>query len=162
MKKFYLFLDIDGVLWDWPYLKKEIDEGRIKRGGIIEDLKPESINALNYLIDKLSSCYDVKLVISSSWRYNMERTLKILKNAGLKYDKTVDRTAINFERRGLQIKQYLKNKTNYDFVIIDDEMHDFEDVFKKENIIKTDVIDGALSIDIVNKFLNYKIKKHKL
>ena len=28
MKDFYLFLDIDGVLWDWPYLKKEIDEGR--------------------------------------------------------------------------------------------------------------------------------------
>lgn len=156
MKKFYLFLDIDGVLWDWPYLKKEIDEGRIQRGGIIRNLKPESIDSLNYLIDKLSSCYDVELVISSSWRYDMKETLKILKNAGLKYDKAVDRTVINFERRGLQIKEYLKDKTNYDFVIIDDEMHDFEDVFEKGNIIKTDVMEGALSKDIVNKYLKKK------
>ena len=68
MKKFYLFLDIDGVLWDWAYLKKEIAEGRIKKGGIAGNFKPESINSLNYLIRRLSEKYDVKLVISSSWR----------------------------------------------------------------------------------------------
>lgn len=154
MKTFYLFLDIDGVLWDWPYLKKEIDEGRVQRGGIIEKLKPESIKSLNFLIEKLSNEYDVKLVISSSWRYDMDRTLKILKEAGLNYNKEVDRTVINFETRGIQIKKYLKGKQDYKFVIIDDEYHDFRKLFKKENIIKTDVMEGALSITMVEEYLN--------
>lgn len=154
MKEFYIFLDIDGVLWDWPYLKKGINEGRIKRGGIIEDLKPESIEALNYLIEKLSIKYDVKLVISSSWRFNMERTLEIIKKAGLNYNKPIDRTIINFQSRGIQIKEYLKDKVNYDYVIIDDEDFDFNEHFQKEKIIKTDVMKGALSIKLVDNFLN--------
>lgn len=154
MKEFYIFLDIDGVLWDWPYLKKGMNEGRIKRGGIIEDLKPESIEALNYLIEKLSIKYDVKLVISSSWRFNMERTLEIIKKAGLNYNKPIDRTIINFQNRGIQIKEYLKDKVNYDYVIIDDEDFDFNEHFQKEKIIKTDVMKGALSIKLVDNFLN--------
>lgn len=154
MKEFYIFLDIDGVLWDWPYLKKGINEGRIKRGGIIEDLKPESIEALNYLIEKLSIKYDVKLIISSSWRFNMERTLEIIKKAGLNYNKPIDRTIINFQSRGIQIKEYLKDKVNYDYVIIDDEEFDFNEHFQKEKIIKTDVMKGALSIKLVDNFLN--------
>ena len=154
MKEFYIFLDIDGVLWDWPYLKKGMNEGRIKRGGIIEDLKPESIEALNYLIEKLSIKYDVKLIISSSWRFNMERTLEIIKKAGLNYNKPIDRTIINFQRRGIQIKEYLKDKVNYDYVIIDDEDFDFNEHFQKEKIIKTDVMKGALSIKLVDNFLN--------
>ena len=156
MKKFFIFLDIDGVLWDWPYMKKEIDEGRIRRGGIIQHLKPESIEALNYLIKELEANYEVNLVISSTWRYNMNKTIEILKRSGLKYEKEITKTEINFEARGIQIKEYLKDKDNYEFVIIDDELHDFKLHFDKDRIIKTDVMKGALSKEMINKYLNKK------
>ena len=64
MEKFYIFLDIDGVLYDWVFIKNEINQGRIKMGGLIRHFNPQSIYALNYLIDGLNKLYDVNLVIS--------------------------------------------------------------------------------------------------
>ena len=91
----------------------------------------------------------------------MNRTMFLLKKAGLKYNKEVLRTVINFEKRGVQIKKFLEDKYNYEFLIIDDEMHDFEELFAKENILKTDVMKGALSLKMVNDFLDKNIKRIK-
>ena len=160
-KDFYIFLDIDGVLWDVEYILKEIDEGHIKKGGIIKDLKPSCIEALNYLIEKLENFYDVILVISSSWRYNLKNTINILKKYGLKYDKDIARTRLTTKNssRGEEILDYLKDKSNYEFVIIDDEEFDFKKHFDKSNIIKTNIENQSLSMKMVREYLSSQINK---
>ena len=121
-KKFYVFLDIDGVLYDWNYIKSL---GPEHWGGVIVDFDPKSIEALNYLIAQLKKEYDVELVISSTWRSNMERTMQILINHGLKTeDLFISRTrnSTNPRYRGREIMDYLENKRDKEnYVIIDDE-----------------------------------------
>ena len=92
----------------------------------------------------------------------MERTLNILKNAGLNYNKDIDRTVINNERRGIQIREYLKDKLNYDYVVIDDELHDFKETIDFSKVIKTDVMKGALSIKMVDNYFKKQSNTHKL
>ena len=86
MKSFYIFLDIDGVLYDWDFIINEVESGRMQRGCFIKTFKPESMYALNYLIQELSKNFDVKLVISSTWRSNLPFTIDTLKNNGLVYN----------------------------------------------------------------------------
>ena len=50
MKNFYIFLDIDGVMYDWDWIIAETNAGRMKKGEFNKKFKPESINALNFLI----------------------------------------------------------------------------------------------------------------
>ena len=94
-KNFYIFLDIDGVLWDWDWRLGAIDKGKIKRISYIADLNPKSIEALNFLIEKLNENFNAKLVISSTWRSNLEETREILQNNGLKYDDELYATNIS-------------------------------------------------------------------
>ena len=162
MKNFYIFLDIDGVMYDCDYIIAEIESGRMERGGFIRKFKPESVQALNLLIEELEKYYDVRLIISSTWRANMPFTAKILKNNGLEYNKEMERTPIyNPSKRGEQILDYLQDKENFDFVIIDDEMFDFKKFFKQEKIIKCEMFHSALSIKMVRDFLNRTIKNSK-
>lgn len=42
-KKFYIFLDVDCVFWDYKWLKKEIKAGRIQKGGVIKYFNPKSV-----------------------------------------------------------------------------------------------------------------------
>ncbi|MBE7082682.1 MAG: hypothetical protein E7378_03310 [Clostridiales bacterium] len=154
-KKFYIFLDIDGVLYDWDYIFAETEAGRMERGEFIKKFKPESMNALNFLIKKLACCYDVKLVISSTWRANLPYAIKTLKNNGLIYSDKIERTPIyDPAKRGEQILDYLSDKTNYEFVIIDDEMFDFKKFFSQEKIIKCEMFHSALDMAKVNNFLH--------
>lgn len=154
MKKFYIFLDIDGVLYDWDFIITETNAGRIKRGEFIKKFKPESICALNYLIKELEEQYDVRLVISSTWRSNMVFATKTLKDNGLIFDKEIERTPIyDPAKRGEQIVDFLSDKKDYDFVIIDDELFDFKNYFSANKIIKCEMFHSALSEDKVENFL---------
>ena len=160
MKNFYLFLDIDGVLYDWDYIINETEKGRLKRGAFIKKFKPESMYALNYLIKELSKRYNFQLVISSTWRSNLPFTHETLLANGLKYDKTIEATPISDpSERGKQILEYLSNKSNYDFLIIDDEYFDFKKYFSKENIIKTEMFHSALSLNDIKLYLENKQQK---
>jgi len=155
MRNFYIFLDIDGVMYDWNYIIAETNAGRMKRGAFIQKFKPDSIKALNMLIQQLQRDYNVGLVISSTWRVNLPFAIQTLKDNGLIYDKEIERTPIsNPAKRGEQILEYLSDKENFDFVIIDDEMFDFKKFFKQEQIIKCDMFKSALSTEKVNNFLN--------
>lgn len=155
MKNFYIFLDIDGVLYDWDYIIAETDAGKREKGGLILEFKPESVFALNLLINELQKCYNVGLVISSSWRSNLPFTIQTLKNNGLIYNEKIDRTPIyDPSKRGEQILDYLADKSNYDFVIIDDESFDYKKFFEKEKIIKCEAFHSALSIKMVKDFLS--------
>ena len=158
MKKFFIFLDIDGVMYDWDYIIAEVDSGRMKKGEFIRSFKPESVESLNLLIEELEKYYNVRLIISSTWRANLSFTIETLKNNGLKYNKEIERTPIyDPAKRGEQILDYLADKKDFDFVIIDDEMFDFKKFFKKENIIKCEMFHSALSIKMVEDFLTKTI-----
>lgn len=162
MKNFYLFLDIDGVLYDWDYIIAEVNAGRMKRGAFIRKFKPESMKALNYLIEKLQKRYFVQLVISSTWRGNLEFTTKTLKENGLQYNLDLHATPITDPiERGKQILMYLSDKTNYDFLIIDDENFDFNKYFNPNKIIKTEMFHNALSLKQVKRYLDVFIDLSK-
>ena len=161
MKNFYVFLDIDGVMYDWDYITEEINAGRVKRGGIVKKLKPESVNALNYLVSNLEKRYNTQIVISSTWRNNLERAAEILKANGFECKNEITGTPISLspEKRGEEILEFLKEKQNYDFVIIDDEMFDFKKHFSEDKIIKCEIYHSALSLGKVKNYLN---KMHQI
>lgn len=159
-KNFYVFLDIDGVLWDWPFIKEEVAKGNLEKGCLekqdgIFAFKPESVSALKTLLEILMETYDVNLVISSSWRSDMAQTINTL----IKYDlfnvKKIEATRLTTHRiRGLEIKEYLKDKPDNDnYCIIDDEISDIISFVKKDSVIKTSLFDGALNIDQVKVHL---------
>ena len=152
-EKFYVFLDIDGVMYDWDYLKSL---GR-KSFGIIKTFNPDSVQALNYLLETLNNSYDTELVISSTWRRDMLDTVKTLKDNGVKMNlRRVFSTPIFNESktRGEEILSYLsKRQDNQNYVIIDDETCDIEPHFSKDRIIKTNIFTSSLKKSMVDKFL---------
>lgn len=161
-EKFYIFLDIDGVLYDWKYIKSLSPD---HHGGIIQDFDPESIAALNYLIDVLKNNYEVELVISSSWRSNMRFTLEILISQGLKAENINISRIGNFyvpSYRGREIIKYLEDKENKgNYVIIDDENFDFKDHFEQNRIVKTNIFISDLKKCMIDEFLKNINKKRK-
>ena len=155
-ENFYIFLDIDGVLWDWPNRISEIKAGNIEMGGAIEEFKPESVSALNVLINSLGTKYDVTLVISSTWRVDMAKTIVALENNNLTQVKKIEATKLSTHRiRGLEIKEYLKDKPNKDnYCVLDDEVSDIKTFLNQDKIIKTDMFKKALTIEQTHDFLH--------
>lgn len=156
-ENFYIFLDIDGVLWDWNWRKNEFKNGNSKQM-LANKFNPESIAAINFLIENLSKNYNCLLVISSTWRYNMEQTKNALIENGLKYDNKIYSTPIlpNPYNRSEEILQFLNNKETENLLIIDDENFDFFDNFPSENIIKTNITNHSINkIDIINWSKNF-------
>jgi len=146
--KYYIFLDIDGVLWDWKYRIAAIKDGKIPKGGLISSFNPDSIDALNNLIALLDKNFDPELVISSTWRENMFNAKKVLFMNGLNFDKPINSTPrhLNPLFRGKEILEYLESvgKTE-NYVVLDDGTFDFASTLKKENIIKTNIANGSLN-----------------
>ena len=156
---FYLFLDIDGVMSDWDYIIAEVNAGRMKKGQSIKNFKPESVKALNHLITEISNNYNINLVISSTWRMDMEETKEVFKKHNILLADKLDKTPRfpDPSERGREIIEYL-SEHNYnekvdDFVIIDDETFDYDKYFTQDKIIKTEIFHNALSMDMVNKYL---------
>jgi FMN phosphatase YigB (HAD superfamily) len=153
---FYIFLDIDGVLWDWKFLlsKKATNTNR----GIMTKFNPESIKALNFLISETEKEYDTKLVLSSTWRYYFEKAKKILQNNNVLKSENLDKTpSLRRRQRGLEILKYLQdhkyNKEKDKFLIIDNQNFDFKKYFKQNKIIKTSIMNNSLSQEMVESHL---------
>jgi hypothetical protein len=152
-ENYYIFLDIDGVMFDWKY---RLSSGK-KLGGIIKDFNPESVKALNFLCQTLGEQFNTSVVVTSTWKNHWQELLHTfaengvdLGNAAL--DKTISKENPNL--RGKEIIEYLgqeKNSGNY--VIIDDEMFDYREHFNMSNIIKTNMQDGSLNMSMVTNYL---------
>ena len=153
---FYIFLDIDGVMFDWKY---RLSSGK-KLGGVIKDFNPESVKSLNFLCNTLSEQFNTNVVITSTWKHHWESLLEVFNANGVdlsrvNLDKTITRE--NPKYRGREIVEYLgKDYSNANFVIIDDEMFDYKKYFVGTDIIKTNMQDGSLNMDMVTAFLNFK------
>ena len=161
-RKFYIFLDIDGVLWDWNYLKKvEAEANTIVRADSV--LNPKSVQALNMLIGHLEQGFDTRLVVSSSWR-NVKAKREnnyMLYDYGLKYSKPIEHTILRDEmkkpyNRGEEIQDYLDkhniSSEHGDYVIIDDEMDHLKPYQHAGKVIETSM-SKSLNRDHIARFL---------
>ena len=152
-ERYYIFLDVDGVLYDYAWIKKNNKDVRT-----IRKFKKESIDALNLLISNLEKKYDVDIVITSTWRlYKFQTLLSMLEYSGLNYAKDIHKTheSIRPFTRGEDILSYLKHRKNpNNYVIIDDESFDFAKYFNTTKIIKPNIQNNALNTEMFTKFLS--------
>ena len=137
----YLFLDIDGVLNTTGYSRYLIDHDAddTDEDGAIFD--PEAVANLAYIIEKVP---DVKIIISSTWRFKgwewMNRLWEKRQMPGRIFSFTPaldivcfkdlinqrnSQSTIPFGLRGLEINEWIrlnvKRGIPYNFVILDDE-----------------------------------------
>lgn len=162
-ENYYLFLDIDGVMWDWPWRIQEIKSGRIRKGSSIREFNPESVEALNHLIAYISDSYNCNLVISSTWRSFMKQTISTLRKNKVNLPDIIDRTPISREskQRGKEIETYLSNKPDaQNIVIIDDETSDIIKHFSQESIIKTDIYGESLREHHILDWIERNLQQH--
>jgi hypothetical protein len=152
-KKFYIFLDIDGVMFDWDYILS-----KPKKGGLIQDFNPESVKALNKLMSDLSTEYRPELVITSTWRSDMFAVYRAFRDNGVAMSRNIHITSTRLggdpRYRGKEILDYMGGTTeDRNFVIIDDESFDFDKYFDKSSIIKTEMFHGSLNTKMVDNYL---------
>ena len=141
-----LFLDIDGVLNYASRTPTNSYNGRFLNG---EEIEPKLVKKFNKVCGAIPN---LKIVVSSSWRGNMKRTIWALRNAGFLYiediigatpraravmekyhnDQVIELKppyTLLYDRRGQQIlKWFLDNpgisKRMNNFIILDDEKYD--------------------------------------
>lgn len=129
-----IFLDVDGVLNSDEYfdsvsysdddsIENEIDMNKIK------------------LLKEAVDLTDAQVVLSSSWRYT--RKAQSLRKLLIENGIMTDVTPFLQNKRGLEIKSWLKNNPDVDdFVILDDEVFDSYDDFLLSKLIKTSDSNG--------------------
>ncbi len=173
-EKFYVFLDIDGTLWDYSFLRKT--------NSLIYKLNPDSIDAVNRLINKIDEKFDCELVITSQRRKDWDECKNFLLSSGLKYDKELKRIKVNDKKpRGIKIAEYMENdlkgrefakhktfnpiiatiktrvvakKMSQNFVVIDDNMNPLIGLIPYKNIIKTDINYESFNMAMANRVIN--------
>jgi hypothetical protein len=124
----FIFLDIDGVL-NIVNGKNGIKDSTYFRIG--EHIEPSLMKNFNEFLDKNDS---ISIVISSSWRDDMEDLYYVLDKNNFKHlNKIVGHTSLNFEFRGEQIEDYLVKNNIDNYVIIDDCMYDMLENKDKNN-----------------------------
>lgn len=155
-EKFYVFLDIDGVLWDWQWRISQMKLGNVKNACSINIFNPESIQALNILMDYLGKDFNCELVLSSSWRRAFGFAIKNLYANGVHLPNNISRTSIDnpILNRGKRIKMYLQEKDDKDnFLILDDQKRDLKKFFSEDNIIKTNIYAQSLTLSQIQNWI---------
>lgn len=185
-QKFYIFLDIDGTMWDMKDL-------RVRKKYAIE-MNPESGKALTILMDSLNMDYDADLVITSRRRTSWESCLDFFRFSCYdidKYNPHMTHLKHVNKPRGVKIAEYMYNaekgrdgknlrfflkpfekmcarkigkKMTSRFVVIDDDMRPISGILPNENLIHTNKYIQSLNCEMVESFLkcnNIKIVKQQ-
>lgn len=132
---FYIFLDIDGVLNNADY----IEECWEKNGHHAMHMNhvpfdPKCLNNLMLLVQHLRLNYEVKIVLSSTWRLH-EVDYEIVDARIAEYGLTLSGKTPLIGPRGAEIRHYLENNTPYaGFLILDDDIYDIKPYYSKEHI----------------------------
>ena len=120
-KDFYIFLDMDGVLWTngWAMFFYPI----FVKSTPSHELDPRAVG----LFDRLCTMLNPKVVMVSTWKHGstVEELREELKGCGCKFhlhDKTED-----IMSRAQEITDYVEkyNIAKEDYVVLDDESYDF-------------------------------------
>lgn len=150
-----IFLDVDGVLNSESNARQVYKQTHKKASGYSYPFDKKCLENLYNLVLKTNS----ELIITSTWRKNITG-LEILYSELRKYnlDKYVTGyTPILNKTRGIEIKQFLsKLKYEPNFIILDDESSDMEDLLS--HLIKTNREFG-LTIQDVEKAI-IKLNKY--
>ncbi len=110
---YYVFVDISGSLTDFDYINHV--HGPYAKNITLHALKPQSVNALDFLLEKLEEQYDTKLIITSNCRNNFVSCLMHLSENGLVYDKPIFATDFVPGKRGKKIVNFMEQKGEKDF-----------------------------------------------
>ena len=123
-----IFLDVDGVLNSDEYFDSV---GYSDDDSIENEIDMNKIKLLKEAVDLT----DAQVVLSSSWRYT--RKAQSLRKLLIENGIMTDVTPFLQNKRGLEIKTWLKNNSDVDdFVILDDEVFDSYDDFLLSKLIK--------------------------
>jgi len=165
-QNYYVFLDIDGTLWDYDHKLKN-------NTGL---LKPESMTALNFLLNKLQEKYAVKIVMTSRKRQHFEKACKLLYDSGLDTQfNDIDKTPWEEGDRAGKILSYMYNqgikvvynksklemklakllkKDIFDkYVVLDDEIRKDNKFIPEDKLITPNLYTGSLNKYHVLRFL---------
>ncbi len=157
-EKFYVFLDIDGVLNSLSFHNQGFSH---------YDLEFEAVDALNYLNKKINKSFDLDLVVSSARGVYPEDVISLFFGGDVEFRETMNFTKkLPNKHRGLEISNYLNGKENAEnILIIDDVIENILECFKREQIIKTNYYVKSLRKSDVNDFFDseyYKKIKHNM
>jgi hypothetical protein len=135
-----VFLDVDGVL---NIMSKSYNTSDYKKDKTVMYVEPHLAQRLEWILKKT----EASIVISSSWRYDMDELKIQMEKAGFRmWDKVIGRTTYNHNHRGLQILDWLENNECDRYVVIDDEIKDIcgEDLpyIPEDYVVKTDEKNG--------------------
>ncbi len=154
-KRFYIFLDIDGVLNNAAFFENLYEKE--KNDLTLNQLDDENVQAFRKLHRKISEVFDTQIVISSSWRNLKKKLLRSLEEKRLDIENLEYTGKDEHEGRGLEIKKFLNGKDDVlGYVILDDEVEDIKVYINDKHIVETDFYADGLTNNHVNKFLNSK------
>lgn len=129
-----IFLDVDGILNSDEYFDSVSDSDD---DSIENEIDMDKIKLLKEAVDLT----DAQVVLSSSWRYT--RKAQSLRELLIENGIVTDVAPFLQNKRGLEIKSWLKNNPDVDdFVILDDEVFDSYDDFLLSKLIKTSDSNG--------------------
>jgi hypothetical protein len=157
-----IFLDVDGVL---NIQSKSYITSTFKKDGSMKYLEYHLVQRLNYIMEKTNS----KLVISSSWKSDMDSLLSELKTEGFKYAHRIIGITPYREHRGIEIEDYLSLYPKQTYIVLDDEIEDICgekcNVVPKENVLEIDMNQGLSenNVQYIIETLNKKgLKNDKI
>ena len=151
-----IFCDVDGVL------NEDITPTRTKSRVIFID--EEKLLRLKRIVDATGA----KIVLSSTWRYDRDdprlngdflELQEAFHNVGLDFYSFTPVDAIGI-RRGMEIKAWLGVHTEMDrYIILDDELFDFEERGLLPHLIKTDFAYGGLTEELAQEAIDLLLEE---
>lgn len=138
-----IFLDVDGVINSEDYAVYRYETKQFNKDQFIDE---RAVAFLNYLIDQTGA----KVVLSSSWRNDVPRTLEMMRRNGFQYDFFDFTPYLESCHRGSEIQAWIDNYEKdheplESYVIIDDD-NDILDGQEK-NFVQCNFIHGLTSVD---------------
>lgn len=155
MKKYAIFLDIDGVLCS---TRVQLGYTNAKHP-MWDKFDPVAIDFLNTLDDT----YNIEFILISTWKENLTMDSPMLfhwinssfRNSGFRGRFAYPHWKTNYENnkdkynfrigRAYEVKDYLEEYEYNDFLIFDDSDYDFNKILGIKRWIRTDPADGILS-----------------
>jgi len=144
--KAVIFLDIDGVV---NINSPSYYTNTYKNDGSVMYIEPHLVQRLNWLLERV----EANIVISSSWRHDMQDLKEQLEKAGFKYWNRVEGKTTVLMHRGEEIQEYLNSHPEVKcYVVLEDEIDDVCgekcDTIHKLNVIEINPQIGLTHNDV--------------